>query len=291
VTMPSFSQNENTAIAFLKTIKYESHIETYYGQLKTKILKHRPLLFEEYNIDKNNSEIIKSYDQYLENVFTCFKEDAKNRIINIYSRYDKKDLDSYMKMVSNGERFDTIKVHTNFSAIVENIIKEHNDGLIEDIPYVVRKLRAVTEPLKLLVIVDNDTIEDLNKLEIGLELVTTNDQFKKVNILNKETSEIKLPENLKYKEAKYLILTYENKTYDLFEKIRIPREVEAIMSEELKDSYNALAKECWLELLYWELRVNHNPKDNPDYKYIAEPGKYQNGLISFSTRIGTYIEK
>ncbi|WP_179338924.1 hypothetical protein [Winogradskyella ludwigii] len=278
--------NSEKAKEWLNTLNSDKIITEYYNNYKNKILKGTHLVFDDYDLDITDTTTLKAYKEALNKNFKFYIQEAKDRTLLIYSNYDMERLDKFINLAKSEPDFNKVLVETNFAKILEIIIEEHSEYIVHDIPFIVRNIKALSQPLRLRLIIDNDTIANISKTDLNLVLVTTNQKYKQIQILNRETSVIEVPKDLKYEEMEYVILTYNNEQYPFFENHyeNLPKELRAVMNEEVKELHNPLAKSCFENLLYWEIRIDNDPNTNPDYELIKRPGENNKGLISFKTR-------
>ncbi len=271
---------------WLKTLNSNNIITEYYNNYKNKILKGTNLVFTEYDLDITDSTTLNAYKAALDKNFKFYIQEAKDRTLLIYSNYDEEQLDKFINLAKTEPNINIVLLETNFAEIAEIIIKEHSEYIAHDIPFIVREIKAITQPLRLRLIIDNDTLANIRKTDFNLVLVTVNPKYKQLQILNRETSEIEIPKDLKYEDMKHIIVTFNNKQYPFFENHyeNLPKELRAVMNDDVKELHNPLAKYCFEKLLYWEIRIDNDPKNNPDYKLIKRPDENSKGLISFKTR-------
>ena len=287
-------QKPEKAKEFLDVLNSDKIISEYYNKFQSKILESTTLVFNDYNLDITNNENLKEYTGFINRSIEFFKQDAKDRTLLIYSNYDVERLEKFIHLTKTEPDFKTVLRETNYAKILDNIIREHSEYIAEDIPLIVKNIKANSEPLRLRLIIDNDTIPNINDVDLTLELVTENEKYKKLEILNKQTTEIEIPKDLNYGDMKYVILTYNNKEHNFFENHfeNLPKELRAVMSEEVKEMHNPLSKYCFEKLLYWEIIIDNNPKNNPDFELIKNPqnpNEKIKTLISFKTRNKTII--
>lgn len=282
-------QNSEKAKEFLETLNSDKIISENYNKFKNRILESTTLVFNDYNLDITNNDNLKEFTDFINRNIEFFKQDAKDRTLLIYSNYDIERLEKFIHLTKTEPDFKTVLRETNYAKIFDNIIKEHSVYIAEDIPLIVKNIKANSEPLRLRLIIDNDTIPNMDEIDLTLELVTENENYKKLEILNKQTTEIEIPKDLKYEEMKYVILTYNNEEHNFFENHyeNLPKELRAVMSEEVKEMHNPLSKYCFEELLYWEIIIDNDPNNNPDFELIKnpqDPKKEVKSLISLKTR-------
>lgn len=282
----SAQESSEKAKEFLNTLNSDKVITEYYGKYKNKILESTSLFFDEYGLDTKDSLTLNEFTEAINKSFKSYIQDAKDRTLLIYSNYEADRLEKFINLTKSESDFNKILVETNYSSILENIIKEHSEYVTHDIPFIIKELKAISKPLKLRLIIDSDTISDISKTGLNLELVTTNEKYKQIQILNIEKSGIEIPKDLKYEEMEYVILTYNNKQYNFFKNHygNLPKEVRAVMSEEEKELHNPLSKYCFEKLLHWEIVIDNDPNNNPDYELIKKSEKNIKGFISFKTR-------
>jgi hypothetical protein len=285
-TFLSAQENSEKAKEFLIALNSDKVITEYYGKYKKKILESTGLVFKEYDLDISDSTYLKEYNKSIDKNFKFYIQEAKDRTLNIYSNYEKDRLDKFINLAKTEPDFDKVLVETNYSKIVENIIREHSEYVSHDIPFIIKELKAISKPLKLRLVIDNDTISNIAKTDFNIELITKNDKHKRIQILNREKLEIEIPKDLEYDDMEYVILTYNNEQYDFFENHyeNLPKELRAVMSGEVKELHNPISKYCFEKLLFWEVVIDNDPKNNPDYELIKKPDEEIKGLISFKTR-------
>ena len=278
-------ENSEKAKEFLNTLDSDKVLNEYYAKYKTKILASTYLIFNEYDLDIKDSLTLNEFNTSINKNFKFYIQDAKDRTLLIYSNYEEDRLEKFINLITSEPDFNKVLVETNYAKIVENIIKEHSEYVAQDIPFIVKEIKAISQPLKLRLIIDNDTISQISKTDFNLELVTTNENYKQIQILNREKSEIEIPKDLKYEEMEYVILTYNNEQHNFFENHyeNLPKELRAVMSDEVKELHNPISKYCFEKLLYWDIVIDNDPNNNPDYELIKRPGENIKGLISFKT--------
>lgn len=285
-TILNAQENSEKAKEFLNVLNSDKVINEYYGKYKNKILESTDLVFKEYDLDISDSTNLKEYNKSINKNFRFYIQEAKDRTLNIYSNYEKDRLEKFISLAKTEPDFNKVLVETNYSKIVENIIREHSEYISHDIPFIIKEIKAISKPLKLRLVIDNDTISNIEKTDFNLELVTKNEKYKRIQILNRENSEIEIPNDLEYDDMEYVILTYNNEQYNFFENHyeNLPKELRAVMSDEVKELHNPISKYCFEKLLFWEIVIDNDPKNNPDYELIKRTDEEIKGLISFKTR-------
>jgi len=282
-------ENSEKAKEFLNTLDSDKVITEYYGKYKNKILESTELIFDESDLDIKDSLTVNEFTESINKNFRFYIQEAKDRTLLIYSKYEVDRLEKFINLIKSEPDFNKVLVETNFAKIVENIIKEHSEYVAHDIPFIIREIRAISKPLKLRLLIDNDTLVNIHKTNLKLELVTKNEKYQQIEILNKVTSEITVPKDLEYEEIEHLIVTYNDKQYTFFENHyeRLPKELRAVLSDEDKELHNPLSEYCFKKLLFWEIVIDNDPKNNPDYDIVKRQDENIKGLISFKTRIKT----
>ena len=278
--------NSEKAEEFLNVLNSDKVITEYYEKYKIKILKSTDLIFKEHDLNITDSTSLKEYNKSIDKNFKFYIQEAKDRTLHIYSNYEKDSLEKFINIAKTEPDFNKVLVKTNYAKIVEKIIKEHSEYIAHDIPLIIKEIKTISKPLKLRLIIDNDTISNSAETEFNLELVTKNEKYKRIQILNKENLDIELPNDLKYNDIEYVILSYENEHYNFFENHyeNLPKELRAVMSDEVKELHNPISQYCFEKLLYWEVIINNDPKNSPDYELMKRPDENLKGLISFKTR-------
>ncbi|MFD1014864.1 hypothetical protein [Winogradskyella rapida] len=279
--------NSEKAKEFLTVLNSDQVIDDYYEKYKHKILEATDLVFKEHNLDISDSTLLKAYNKSIEKNFEFYRKEAKETTLRIYTNYEKERLERFIALAKTEPDFNKVLVETNYSIIVENIINEHADYVLHDIPFIIRGLKALSEPLKLRLVIDKDTISDLAQTDFNLELITRNPNYKRIQILNRDNFEITLPKDLDYADLDYIILTYNNEPYDFFKDHfeNLPKELRAILSDEDKELHNPISQYCFEKLLFWEIVIDSDPKNNSDYEMIKRSGDFTKGIISFKTRV------
>ena len=285
-TILNAQENSEKAKEFLNVLNSDKVITEYYGKYKNKILESTDLIFKEYDLDITDSTNLKEYNKSIDKNFKFYIQEAKDRTLQVYSNYEKDRLEKFISLAKTEPDFNKVLVETNYSKIVENIIREHSEYVSHDIPFVIKEIKAISKPLKLRLVIDNDTISKIAETDFNLELVTKNEKYKRIQILNRESLEIKIPNDLEYNDLEYVILSYNNEQYNFFENHyeNLPKELRAVMSDEVKELHNPISKYCFEKLLFWEIVIDNDPKNNPDYELIKRPDENIKGLISFKTR-------
>ena len=278
--------NSEKAEEFLNVLNSDKVITEYYEKYKIKILNSTDLIFKEHDLNITDSTSLKEFNKSIDKNFKFYIQEAKDRTLHIYSNYEKDSLEKFINIAKTEPDFNKVLVKTNYAKIVEKIIKEHSEYIAHDIPLIIKEIKTISKPLKLRLIIDNDTISNSAETEFNLELVTKNEKYKRIQILNKENLDIELPNDLKYNDIEYVILSYENKHYNFFENHyeNLPKELRAVMSDEVKELHNPISQYCFEKLLYWEVIINNDPKNSPDYELMKRPDENLKGLISFKTR-------
>lgn len=278
--------NSEKAEEFLNVLNSDKVITEYYEKYKIKILNSTDLIFKEHDLNITDSTSLKEFNKSIDKNFKFYIQEAKDRTLHIYSNYEKDSLEKFINIAKTEPDFNKVLVKTNYAKIVEKIIKEHSEYIAHDIPLIIKEIKTISKPLKLRLIIDNDTISNSAETEFNLELVTKNEKYKRIQILNKENLDIELPNDLKYNDIEYVILSYENEHYNFFENHyeNLPKELRAVMSDEVKELHNPISQYCFEKLLYWEVIINNDPKNSPDYELMKRPDENLKGLISFKTR-------
>ena len=278
--------NSEKAEEFLNVLNSDKVITEYYEKYKIKILKSTDLIFKEHDLNITDSTSLKEYNKSIDKNFKFYIQEAKDRTLHIYSNYEKDSLEKFINIAKTELDLNKVLVKTNYAKIVEKIIKEHSEYIAHDIPLIIKEIKTISKPLKLRLIIDNDTISNSAETEFNLELVTKNEKYKRIQILNKENLDIELPNDLKYNDIEYVILSYENEHYNFFKNHyeNLPKELRAVMSDEVKELHNPISQYCFEKLLYWEVIINNDPKNSPDYELMKRPDENLKGLISFKTR-------
>ncbi|WP_452231333.1 hypothetical protein [Lacinutrix sp. MEBiC02595] len=285
----SAQEQSEKAKEFLNVLNSDKVIADYYDKYQNKILESTNLVFDEYDLDITDSATVKEYNASIDKNFKFYIQEAKDRTLHIYSNYESGRLDKFINLAKTEPDFNKVLVETNYSKIVENIIREHSEYVSHDIPFIIKEIKAISKPLKLRLVIDSDTISNIEKTDFNLELITKNEKYKRIQILNRENLEIKIPKDIDYDDLEYVILTYNNERYDFFENHyeNLPKELRAVMTDEVKELHNPISKYCFEKLLFWEIVIDNDPKNNPDYELIKKPDENIKGLISFKTRSTT----
>ncbi|WP_179352111.1 hypothetical protein [Winogradskyella vidalii] len=282
-------EKSEKAKAFLKALDSDKVITEYYGKYKNKILESAELILIESGLDIKDSLTVNEFTESINKNFRFYIQEAKDRTLLIYSNYEVDRLENFINLTESEPDFNKVLVETNYAKIVENIINEHSEYVLHDIPFIIKGIKAIYKPLKLRLIIDNDTIINISKTDLNLKLVTTNEKYPQIEVLNKLTSDITIPEDLEYKDIEHVLVTYNDKQYTFFENHyeSLPKELRAILSEKDKELHNPLSKYCFEKLLYWEINIDNNPKQNRDYELIKRENENIKGMISFKTRMKT----
>lgn len=282
-------KNPKEATELLIVLNSDKLITDYYGDYKNKILESTDLIFKEYDLDIKDSVLLKEYRKSIDKNFKFYIQEAKDQTSHIYSNYDKDLLEEFINFAKSEPDVEKVIVKTNFAKIVENIISEHREYISHDIPFIIKEVKAIYKPLKLRLVIDNDTISNLEKMDFNLELITKDEKYKRIPILDRYNLEIDVPNDLDYDDIEYVILTYESEHYNFFENHyeNLPKELRAVMSDEVKELHNPISRYCFEKLLFWEIVIDHDPNNNPDYELIKRPNENDHGLISFKTRVTT----
>jgi len=242
-------ENSEKAKEFLNALNSDKVITKYYGKYKNKILESTNLVFNDYDLDITDITTLKEYNTSIDKNFKFYIQEAKDITLQIYSNYEKDRLQKFINLTKTEPDFNKVLVETNYSKIVENIIREHSEYVSHDIPFIIKETKAISKPLKLRLVIDNDTISNVAETDFNLELVTKNEKYKRIKILNRENSEIEIPNNLEYNDLEYVILSYNNEQYNFFENHykNLPKELRAVMSNEVKELHNPISKYCFLK--------------------------------------------
>ncbi len=283
ITISYAQKGSEKAKEFLSVLNSDKIIDKHYTKAFDKLRSSRNLLFNEFNLDLNDSTVINYFNQSINKSFNFYTQDTKQRIFHIYSNYEIDRLDDFIALAIIEEDFNKVLSETNYLKILNNILIEHRENFNHDLSILVRELKSFSEPLKLRLIIDNDTINKISKNNFNLEAITKDNRFKKIEILNKESLEIEIPKELKYDEIEYIILTYNGKKYNFFENHNenLPEHLKAILN---KESLKPLSKYCFEKLLYWEVVINHKPENIPNIDRLFKPNEEIKGAISFTTR-------
>lgn len=284
----SISSQNNTAKAqeFLERINADQLITEHYDKYKIKIGSVTEVLFADFDLDINDSLSLATYNAGIDKSFTFFIKDAKQQILQIYANYDTERLERYIAMVGETDDKDQLYTDTNFATTVDAIIKKHSQDLKNDVRIILKEVKALNTPLRLRLIIDTDTIQDLETVAINLAVVNRTAPDKPIPILNTASGEISLPDDLEYHDVAHVVITYNQKQYPFFEDHynRLTKELRAVLSNEDKELHNPLSQYCFEKLLFWEVHIAHTPENHPDYDLNRDPDKATKGMISFKTR-------
>jgi hypothetical protein len=265
-------------------------VTEYYTQFQDSI---RAAFFKAAKHKKLRHSHSEEFDLYLTQVVDFYKKDAITTLQRIYSNYDTKRIQHFIALAKTTSDVQKVLTETNYTKIFQNIRKKHRENVINDIPLIAENILASTAPLKLRLIVENDTIKNFNTLDFELILVTKNKAYRRISIHNKETNEIAIPEALAYDEIAYVLVNYQGNSYRFFEN-KLPKLPEAIlqdMTAETKELYNPLSAYSFEKLLFWEIIIDHAPIENMNISVRTnEINPNTKGLISFQTRTQTILE-
>lgn len=244
-----YSQNskEETNV-FFEQIQSRKIIENVFNKIKESIKTNEKELFESQDLRYGNEEEIKNFHNFLDEEINLFVDDTHNQMIYKFSTKSKDSILKYISLAKENKK--EVLGKSGFKKELESIIKEKQSYLINDINLTLREIRAKYNPL-ILKVIENGKETDASKIDLELFLNITDEQNSKLSILNKDNSEIELPENFDFDLIESLTIKYLDEEYTV-------ERFNNSMPKEIQELTSPLSKYCFEQLEKWTLIIDEN---------------------------------
>ncbi|MBW2963064.1 hypothetical protein [Mesonia aestuariivivens] len=244
-----YSQNSKEETnAFFEQIQSRKIIENVFNTVKESIKSNENELFESQGLKYGKAEDIEVFHNFLDEEINLFIDDTYNEM---RYKYSSKPKDSIIKYISIAkENQNEVLEKTGFKKELESILKEKQVYLINDINLTLREIRAKNNPL-ILKVIENGKESDVSKIDLDLFLNIKDEKNSKLSILNKDNSEITLPENFDFELIESLTIKYLGNEY-------LVNRFNGSMPKEIQELTSPLSKYCFEQLEKWTLLIDDN---------------------------------
>lgn len=244
-----YSQNSKEETNdFFEQIQSRKIIENVFNKIKESIKTNEKELFESQDLKYGNEKEIKIFHNFLDEEINLFVDDTQNQMIYKFSTKSKDSILKYISLAKENKK--EVLEKSGFKKELESIIKEKQSYLINDINLTLREIRAKYNPL-ILKVIENGKETDASKIDMELFLNITDEQNSKLSILNKDNSEIELPENFDFELIESLTIKYLDEEYTV-------ERFNNSMPKEIQELTSPLSKYCFEKLEKWTLIIDEN---------------------------------
>ncbi|MCC7520945.1 MAG: hypothetical protein IT220_04860 [Flavobacteriaceae bacterium] len=272
-----FSQENDFKIdSLLNYANTKQNISNLFYSYKYNLLKNQSSIFKEKNV-KENIRNIKEYQEkldtstvfYIDYTYNVFKNDLKSKRYEIVNNF----FDNLKPGINVNENLKSIK----YTQYFDSLMNYHFEWYIHDLSLFIDEIKTNDEPLKLYVILENDTLQNFENID--LFLYTKNVKYSKINILNKKEKIIELPIDLKNSEIDSLVFNFNR--YEILISDRKNRKNDFFSEITYQDNLTSYNFE---KLLFWTINIDENPQMNDIYKLVFDDVSKYKYIFSIKMR-------
>jgi hypothetical protein len=240
--------HKETVDQFFEIVKCKDILNGGFQGIEAFVGSKKEALFKKYELDFNIQEDVATFDSLLHETIQMFERDTYVRLhARYYYDYPPEQVEGYLALADT-KSYDEMLIESNFKKEVDSLITYFQPYVIEEVHFIMMKIRAKYQPL-VLKIIENDKEVPLSSIDLDLLLNTSTEKQKQFSILDPATAEIALPEGFDFETMISLTIRLDGEDYTI-------GLYDNNLPEPLAKAFSPLTRESFEDLGFWVLFID-----------------------------------
>lgn len=249
ISAQSYKKRVAMSKSFLKKVRVKEVLDTILWDKESAIFDQTENRFKQKKLNVYNREDYEFFQSSLMKQFLFSKRHILNRVRYHYRHVDYDTLRYYVQEIDKGKLQTVVRSSGLYDLLLNLIDKEikqiENVTIPKLLEYLVNKHKPVDLKIRY-----NGRLVPARKLNLDIQVVTSNADYKRVSILDKKHNKILKPEGYTYKQIQKIIVKYKGRKF-----VFKPDEQINLYPNQFRELNSVVSKYSYNKIPVWHLDI------------------------------------